>query len=156
MRVIGADGTQIGLMLLTQALIKARELDLDLVEISPKATPVVCKVMDYNKHVYQTQKKTRKSSQNQQVTKELRLKPHIGDHDLQTKVKSGRKFLEEGHRLQVTMVFKGRELAHRDIGRVVIERFVKEIGPAAAIERDVHSEGRNMVVVLSPSKAGAS
>lgn len=136
-------------MLLSQARLKAKELDLDLVEVSPNSNPIVCKIMDYGKHLYQTQKKTKKAAQT--VMKELRLKPRIGPHDLDVKMRSAKNFLESGHRVQFTMIFKGREQAHRDLGLDVLKKVQSELEEFALVEKAPFRDGRNFKMMLSPN-----
>jgi translation initiation factor IF-3 len=136
-----------------EALRMAREAGLDLVEVAPTARPPVCKIMDYGKWRYQQQKKedkSRASSRGGQL-KELKLKTvKIGDHDLLIKINHAREFLKDGHKVQFTLQFKGREMAHLDLGRDIFTRIKTELWPVSKIERDSKMEGRRMTLVLQP------
>lgn len=136
-----------------EALRKAREAGLDLVEVAPTARPPVCKIMDYGKWRYQQQKKedrSRASSRAGQL-KELKLKTvRIGDHDLMIKINHAREFLKEGNKVQFTLQFKGREMAHLDLGRVLFTKIKQELFMVSKIERDAKMEGRRMTLVLQP------
>ena len=150
-RVIGPDGDQLGIMLVQQAIDKAKEIQLDLVEVSPNADPIVCKIMNYGKQAYLTQKKQTKTKSKSQ--KELRIKPRIGQHDLDIKIKSARRFIEDGMRVQLTMVYRGREMAHRELGEDVLKKVVDELEDVAKIEKQPFREGRNVKVIISPKKS---
>ncbi len=138
------------------SLSKARELaeqqQLDLVEVSPTATPPVCRIMDYGKFKYQQSKKQQESRKKQAhvEVKEIKLRPKTDDHDLMFKVKHVRRFLEEGNKAKVTLVFRGREITHMDIGRAVIQRFAAELEDIAIIETQPRVDGRNMYMIVAP------
>ncbi|MCK6472656.1 MAG: translation initiation factor IF-3 [Planctomycetes bacterium] len=152
LRVIGAEGEQLGIMLVEQAMMKAKEAQLDLVEVSPKATPPVCKIMDYGKHIYKEHKKlqqARKKSHANEI-KEVWLKPRIGKHDLEIKLKHAKEFLDEGHRVQFTMRYKGRELAHMEIGEEVLKDVVKQLEDTCKVERGPFREGRRVGLLVAP------
>jgi len=155
--VIGPEGQQLGIMLLEQARLKAQEFQLDLVEVAPTATPPVCKIMDYGKHVYQEQKKEqqahKKSHSNE--LKEVRLRPRIGKHDLVIKVNRAREFLGAGHRVQFTMVYKGRERTHQDIGEAIMKDVVAGLAEACKVERGPFREGGRVGLIVAPKQAGA-
>lgn len=154
--MIGPDGQQLGIMLLEQARLKAQEFQLDLVEVAPKATPPVCKIMDYGKHIYQEQKKeqhARKKSHGHDL-KEVRLKPRIGKHDLSIKVNRAKAFLAEGHRVQFTMVYRGREITHQDIGQDILNGVVTELTDLCKVERGPFREGKRVGLIVAP-KQGA-
>lgn len=154
-RVIGVDGTQLGIMLIEQALMKAREQELDLVEVAPNANPPVCKIMDFGKHLYQTQKKEQQARKKAHANemKEVRLKTRIGQHDLDIKVNRAKQFLEEGHRVRFTMIFKGREITHREIGEEILNRVMEQIEEVCKVERPPFREGRNMALIVAPKQS---
>ncbi|WP_049822947.1 translation initiation factor IF-3 [Thermobaculum terrenum] len=156
-RVIDEDGTQLGIMHPLAALDLARQKGLDLVEVAPNANPPVCRLMDYGKFRYEQTKKERESrkSQKQIVIKEVRLKPKIDVHDLQTKAKQARNFLEEGDKVKVTVQFRGREVVHPEIGQELVQRLMDLIGDAATIEQQPKLDGKNMTALLAPRKESA-
>jgi translation initiation factor IF-3 len=143
-------------MLLEQARLKAQEFQLDLVEVAPTATPPVCRIMDYGKHVYQEQKKEqqahKKSHSNE--LKEVRLRPRIGKHDLVIKVNRAREFLGDGHRVQFTMVYKGRERTHQDIGEAIMKEVVATLAESCKVERGPFREGGRVGLIVAPKQAG--
>lgn len=139
-------------MLVSQALEKAREFELDLVEVQPNSSPPVCKIMDYGKYLYQNQKKTHPTKSKSAKGKELRLKPRIGEHDLEVKLKSAERFLADGHRVTFNMIFKGRELAHVDLGNEVLKKVIERLEAVAKIEKAPFRDGRNMKAIVSPKK----
>jgi translation initiation factor IF-3 len=150
-RVIGLDGNQIGVMDIGQALEISREAGLDLVEVAPDADPPVCKIMDFGKYKYKQKKRShqiRKKSHSTQ-TKELRLRPKTETHDFNVKLNHARRFLDEDYRVQVTMLFRGREMAHKDLGREKLERFAKELEDIAKIDQAPKMEGYRMGMILS-------
>jgi translation initiation factor IF-3 len=151
--LIDQTDTKIGPTPTNEALRRAREAGLDLVEVAPTARPPVCKIMDYGKWRYQQQKKedrSRASSRAGQL-KELKLKTvRIGDHDLQIKINHAREFLKEGNKVQFTLQFKGREMAHLDLGRALFVKIKQELFMVSKIERDAKMEGRRMTLVLQP------
>ena len=141
-----------GVIPVSQALELAEQQQLDLVEVSPTAVPPVCRIMDYGKFKYQQSKKLQeaKKKQVQVQLKEVKLRPKTDDHDLQFKIKHVRRFLEEGNKAKVTLVFRGREITHMDIGRALIERFAAEIQDVAVIENQPRVEGRNLYMIVAP------
>jgi translation initiation factor IF-3 len=146
-RVIDADGSQVGVITRDEALEKARMRDLDLVEVSPNAHPPVCKIMDYGKYKYEQSKREKDSKKKQHViqVKEIRLRPRIDKHDFEFKLKNAIKFLDEGNKVKVTLLFRGREMAHRDLGYEVmkeVEEYLDDIGKP---EAPVRAEGRTLV-----------
>jgi translation initiation factor IF-3 len=151
-RVIGPDSEQLGVLGIRRALDLAKESELDLVEISPTAKPPVCRIMDYSKYKYDQEKKERRIKKNQHVThlKEIRLKPHIGEGDYQTKLKQTLTFLSKKDKVKVSMMFRGRELAHREIGKDILERVLKDTAGRGEPESGIQAEGRMMTVVLTP------
>lgn len=151
-RLIGKDGSQVGVVSIKDAMMHAEQAGLDLVEISPNASPPVCKIIDYGKYRYQITKKERESkkAQHQAKLKEIKVKPNIDEHDLMTKIKRAREFIEKGNKVRVTCMFRGREMAHPELGQKVTERFVQELGDIAQIEAPPRRMGRNLSLVLAP------
>jgi translation initiation factor IF-3 len=151
-RVIGSDGGQIGVISLRQALEKAMELGLDLVEVSPNADPPVCKIMDYGRYKYEQTKKQQEAKKKQSTfqVKEIKVRPKTGDHDLQTKIGHIKKFLEKQDKVKVTVVFRGREISLSDMAREQLNRIVSETEDVATVEQSPKFEGRTMVMILSP------
>jgi translation initiation factor IF-3 len=142
----------LGLILTEEAMKRARETGLDLVELAPDAKPPVCKIMDYGKFKYEQKKKAHQAKTKQKIThlKELRLRPKTEEHDFQVKLKKAKEFLADGDRVQVSMIFKGREMAHLDLGKTLLERFGVEIVDVGKIERPALLDGRRMTLVLVP------
>ncbi len=138
-------------MAIQDALERAQDVGLDLIEIAPKGKPPVCKILDVGKLKYEEKKKKALNKKKQHVIKlkEIRLRPRIEDHDLMTKLNQGRKFLEDGCKLKVTLMFRGRELARIDLGKVVMERVIEELADIAEVEKDVPLEGRRMSIILN-------
>lgn len=140
------------MVVLKRALDLAKEYEQDLVEIAPTAKPPVCRIMDYSKFKYDQEKKERRIKKNQVIThlKQIRLKPHIGDGDFQVKLKQALGFLNKKDKVKVNMVFRGREMAHRNLGQEILERMVKESAEVAQVEKPLSMEGRIMSVILAP------
>jgi translation initiation factor IF-3 len=138
-------------MSVPEALSRAEEMGLDLVEVAPNAKPPVCKIMDYGKYLYEEKKKSQeaKKRQSQVQVKEIKFRPHTDDHDLMTKVKHIRRFIEDGDRCKVTVFFRGREMAHKDRGQVILDRVVEMLGDIARVEQSSRVEGRTMFLLLS-------
>ena len=136
------------------ALVLARELDLDLVEVAPLANPPVCRIMDYGKFRYEEAQKAKESrKKTTHVTiKEVKFRPKIGKGDFDTKVRHMRDFLEDGHKVKVTLQFRGREVAHPELGAKILDAALEQLGPLAKVETQARLEGRNMTMVLSPDK----
>ncbi len=153
LRVITEDGEQLGILTLRDALAKAEESGLDLIEIAPTAKPPVAKIMDYGKFRYLQQKKEKdsKKSQVQIKVKEIKFKPNIDMHDFHTKAKHAREFLLKGNKVRITCVFRGREMLHLDLGTKVIDRFCLELSDVAAVEAPPKLLGRAMSTTLAPS-----
>ncbi|HEY5974619.1 MAG TPA: translation initiation factor IF-3 [Geobacteraceae bacterium] len=153
-RVIGADGEQLGVISLHEALAAAESLELDLVEVSPSAVPPVCRIMDYGKFKYQQSKKLQeaKKKQVQVQLKEVKLRPKTDDHDLDFKIKHVRRFLEEGNKAKITLMFRGREITHTDLGVKVLDRVAEELQDVAIIESRPRMEGRSMYMIVAPKK----
>jgi translation initiation factor IF-3 len=155
-RLIGADGSQVGIVPLQQAQDMAREKDLDLVEISPTANPPVCKIMDYGKYVFQLKKKSTEAKKKQKVivVKEVQFRPRIDEHDFDFKKNNIVRFLEHGDKVKCTVRFRGREMTHMELGRAVLDRLlqeIKEVGAAENPNPDV--QGNRMTMVIAPVKA---
>ena len=152
MRLIGEDGEQLGILSLSDALNIAIEQNLDLVNIAPKSTPPVCKIMDYGKYRFEQAKREKDARRNQHIVevKELRMSPGIGINDFNVKLRNGQKFLREGNRLKVTVRFRGREMAHTNIGVDLLKKFAAECEEVAALDKDPKLEGRHMSIFLSP------
>lgn len=153
-RVIGPDGTQLGIMSSREAFNKACEMELDLIKISPNANPPVCKIIDFGKYRYEQMKKEKESRKNQKQIelKEIRMTPNIDTNDLNTKINAGRKFLEKGHKLKVTLRFRGREMARMQSSEYILTDFAKTLEDCSQIEKSAKVEGRNMSMVLTPKK----
>lgn len=149
--VIGPDGESLGKMGKNQALKKAEEFNLDLVCVAPQAKPPVCKILNYGKYRYESQKKAKEAKKNQKVieVKEIQLTPNIGEHDLQTKAKNAIKFLEDGNKLKVGVRFKGRELSHVEIGQEQLDKFFDLVKDYAVIEKKANLEGRWLTEYLA-------
>lgn len=152
LRLVGSDGQQLGLFSLEGALKIADEEGLDLVEISPNAEPPVCKIIDYGKFKYQMSKKQQQNKKHQVVVhlKEVKFRPTTDEHDFQFKLKHIRRFIEDKDKAKVTVVFKGREMAHTENGAVLLERIVKETADIANVDKGSKMEGRTMTLILSP------
>ena len=157
MRLIGADGTQLGIKALPEALTLARQQDLDLVEVAPMATPPVCRIMDYGKFRYEESQKAKESRKKtvQVSIKEVKFRPKIGKGDFDTKVRHLQEFLQGGHKVKVTLQFRGREMAHPELGSKILDAVLEQVGPIAKVEPQARLEGRNMTMVLSPDKKAA-
>jgi len=156
-RVIGADGEQIGILPTRDALLKAREQGLDLVEVSPNAAPPVCRIMDFGRYKYEQSKKERKARKRQHMmqVKEVKLRPKIEDHDYGFKVANARKFLERHDKVKFTVTFRGREMAHIDLGRKILNRVIGDLADIGQIEIDMRMEGRNLVLMMIPKTVRA-
>lgn len=153
-RLIGADGGQIGVVPLVEAKKIAYEAELDLVEISPNAEPPVCRVMDYGKFCFELNKKQQaaKKKQKQIHVKEIKFRPGTGEGDYQVKLRSLMRFLNEGDKTKITVRFRGREMTHREFGMELLQRVEKDLEELATIEQHAKMEGRQMVMVLAPKK----
>ena len=150
MRVIGAEGAQLGIIPTEQALAIARESDLDLVEVAPTERPPVCRIMDFGKFKYQLKKKQSKNTHHQQKIKEIRVRPKTGDHDIEVKVNHAREFLTHKDKVIVTVVFRGRELAHIEEGRKVVEHVVQSLQDVGKVESPPSQQGKRIICVLAP------
>ena len=153
-RLIGSHGEQIGIMSSADALIKAREEELDLVLIAPQAKPPVCKIIDYGKYRYEMLRKEKEAKKKQKVIelKEVRLSPNIEENDLATKAKAARKFIEHGDKVKVTLRFRGREISHMNQTRHILDDFAAQLADVAVIDKPSKVEGRSLVMFLSEKK----
>ena len=153
-RVIDADGNQLGVMAPYDAIKKAREQNLDLVEISPNAVPPVCRIMDYGKFLYEQEKKERAAKKNQKqiVLKEVKFSVNVDEHDYLTKRNHVLRFLGEGDKVKASLRFRGREMAHQNLGRDVLDRLIREIGEKGIVEFRPRMEGNTMHAILAPPK----
>ena len=151
-RLIGEKGEQLGIMPLYQALEVAKKHNLDLVEVAATAVPPVCRLLDFGKYKYEQTKKERKARKSQRVSllREIRLRPKIGDHDFEAKARLGRKLLGEGDKVKVTVMFRGREITHPDIGLKLLQRMAESLKGVASIDKQPIMEGRRMNIILSP------
>ena len=153
-RVIGADGEQLGILQRNEAIAMAREIGCDLVEVSSNATPPVCRIMDYGKFKYEQQKKKQDAKKRQAVVqvKEIKVRPKTDEHDYETKLKHIRSFLEDGDRCKVTVFFRGREIVHKDRGIEILERIVKDLEDVGKVEQEPRAEGRTLQMLVVPKK----
>lgn len=154
-RLIGADGEQLGIQPLREALRMAGEQNLDLVNVAPQAKPPVCRIMDYGKYRYEQSKREKEARRNQKIVqlKEVRLSPSIEDHDVKTKLKNVVKFLEQGDKVKLSIRFRGREITHQELGRRVLVRMAQEVKEISEIERQPKLEGRQMIMILTPKSS---
>ncbi|MDO3383915.1 translation initiation factor IF-3 [Gilvimarinus algae] len=153
-RLIGADGDQVGVVSLTEALKVAQDADLDLVEIAPDSTPIVCKVMDYGKHLFEI-KKTKaaaKKKQKQQQVKEMKFRPGTEEGDYKVKLRNLMRFLENGDKAKVSLRYRGREMAHQELGMEMMQRIEVDLEELATVEQRPKMEGRQLIMVLAPKK----
>ena len=153
-RVIGSDGTQLGIMSAKEAMKIAREQELDLVKIAPHAKPPVCKIIDYGKYRYELSRKEKEAKKKQKTidVKEVRLSPNIDKNDLNTKVNQARKFLSKGDKVKVTLRFRGRELAHVNTSKVILDEFASQLEDCAVVEKKPKFEGRSMIMFLTQKR----
>jgi translation initiation factor IF-3 len=151
-RLIGEDGAQLGIMPVGEALKIAYEQELDLVKIAPQSKPPVCKIMDYGKYRFEQAKRDKEAKKKQHIVevKEIRMSPSIGINDFNVKLKNGQKFLKDGDRLKVTVRFRGREMAHTNIGQDLLKKFADECSEFATVDKNPKLEGRFMTMFLSP------
>ncbi|HEV2216772.1 MAG TPA: translation initiation factor IF-3 [Candidatus Dormibacteraeota bacterium] len=156
-RLIDDQNNQLGVLSLDAALRIANEKGLDLVEVAPQANPPVCRLMDYGRFKFETVKREKDQRRKQNVIKlkEMKLRPKVAEHDFQTKFKGLRQFLEAGEKVKVTIMFRGREMVHQDIGRKILERVADDARSFAVIERQPLLEGKNLFMILAPSRQGA-
>jgi translation initiation factor IF-3 len=153
-RVIDAEGNQLGIMTLSEALAEAVKGGLDLVEVAPTSAPPVCRIQDYGKFRYQQSKKLQDARKSQTViqVKEIRLRPKTDVHDLQVKIKHIKKFLEQQDKIKITMMFRGREIAYADLGRKIMDEIKEQLADACVIDQQPRLEGRNMIMIVAPKK----
>ncbi len=153
-RVLGENGEQLGIMSGAEALAKAKEAGLDLIKIAPKAEPPVCRIVDYGKYHYEQLKRVKDAKKKQKVTevKEIRLSPNIDVNDLNTKANQARKFITKGDKVKVTLRFRGREMAHVQTGKEIIEGFTEKLADCASVDKPAKMEGRSLVVILTKKR----
>lgn len=154
MRVIDDEGQQLGVMSPTEALQIARSRGRDLIEIVPSADPPVCKVMDFGKYKYELAKKEKLQRKHQHVAqvKEIRFHPNTDVHDFEFKTRHARQFIEDGHKVKATVIFKGREITYKELGRGVLERFTEKLTDIAKIDQPLKLEGRQMIMIFAPDR----
>lgn len=155
-RLIDDEGTQLGIVPTPEAMNMAKDRGLDLVEVAPQASPPVCKLLDYGKYKFEQEKKSRESKKKQKQLrlKEIRMQPKIESHDLKFKTKHIREFLDEGNKVKVTVRFRGREMAHTELGRDVLDRILEELGDGYHLDRKPAMEGRFMSMIVGPQTKG--
>lgn len=153
-RVIGAEGDQLGILPRSEAISLAREAGMDLVEVAATSDPPVCRIMDYGKFKYEQQKKKAEAKKRQSVVqiKEIKVRPKTDDHDYETKLRHVRRFLEDGDRCKVTVFFRGREIVHKDRGLAILDRMVQDLNEIAKMEQEPRAEGRTLQMLLVPKK----
>jgi translation initiation factor IF-3 len=153
-RLIDAANEQLGIVAIEEAISKAREAELDLVEVSPTAEPPVCRIMDYGKYLYELKRKEKLAQKKQHVAtlKEIRMRPKIDPHDQDVKITQARHFLEKGHKVQVTIQFRGREMVYVDQGRALMEEVLTKLQDVAKIEKPSSMLGKRMTMVIGPGK----
>jgi len=153
-RVIDDEGNQLGIMTPFDAIKKAKEKNLDLVEVSPSAVPPVCRIMDFGKYIYQTEKREREAKKNQKVivVKEVKFRINVDDHDYQTKKNHVLRFLDDGDKVKATIFFRGREMTRTNLGREILERLIKDIGDKGIVEFRPRQEGNTLHAILAPKK----
>jgi translation initiation factor IF-3 len=153
-RLVDPDGNQLGIKLLPEALAIAREMDLDLVEVAPLANPPVCRIMDYGKFKFDEAQRARESRRKGASggIKEMKYRPKIGNGDFDTKTRQVSRFLSEGHKVKITIMFRGREVFHPELGRRILDRIAEQMDGTAKVESEARLDGRNMVMVLAPDR----
>lgn len=153
-RVIGAEGEQLGIMSSKDAYMMAKEKDMDLIKIAPTATPPVVKIADFGKYRYEMMRKEKEAKRNQRVTelKEIRMTPNIDQNDLNTKLSAARKFLEKGNKVKVALRFRGREMSRMNQSKYILDEFAGQLKDIAVLDKPAKVEGRNMAIVISPKK----
>ena len=154
LRVIAADGEQLGILQRNDAIALAKEAGMDLVEVASTSEPPVCRIMDYGKFKYEQQKKKQEAKKRQAVVqiKEIKVRPKTDDHDYETKVRHIRRFLEEGDRCKITVFFRGREIVHKDRGADILDRIIADLQDIAKVEQEARAEGRTLQMMLVPKK----
>ena len=158
LRVLDAEGKQVGVLARFEALRKAKELGVDLVEIAPMASPPVVKIIDFKKFLYQESKKKNEEKKRSKVseTKEIRLGPFMNEHDLRTMIRRGTGFLEDNDKVRLIVKFMGRQIAHPEFGQETMRKVISALGGLSKLERDPHFEGKQLIAILSPEKKGKS
>jgi translation initiation factor IF-3 len=153
-RVISSEGEQLGILSVREAISKAEDLGLDLVEVAPNAVPPVCRIMDFGKYKYELNKKAQESKKHQTViaVKEIKFRPRTDDHDVNFKLNNIKRFLAEGDKVKVSVMFRGREMAHQELGKALLDRVVQELQGIAVVEQSPRMEGRNMFLLVSAAK----
>lgn len=153
-RVIGPDNEQIGIVEIQDALKRAEEAGLDLVEVAAAADPPVCRIMDYGQYKYRQSKRQHEAKKHQKIVhiKEIKLRPRTEEHDFLFKLKHALEFMEEGDKVKVSVFFRGREMSHRELGQKLLDKFVELTAEVAAVESSARFEGRNLSLVLAPRK----
>lgn len=151
-RLIAADGSQVGILPIKEALAYAAEAHLDLVEVAPQASPPVCRVMDYGKYKYEQAKKQQEARRRQTViqVKEVKIRPKIETHDMEFKLKNVRRFLAENDKAKITMIFRGREMAHQDRGYAILQKIAEQLADVAVVEQPPKQEGRTLSMIVAP------
>lgn len=151
-RVVGTEGEQLGIMQLEDALRLAREKNLDLVNVAPQAKPPVCRIMDFGKYKYEQSKRDKEARKKQRSIsiKEIKIRPNIEEHDLQVKVRNGLRFLSAGDKVKVSVIFRGREITHPELGKKLCLQMAEELSEVSVVERPPKLEGRNMIMILAP------
>ncbi|MFX4261362.1 translation initiation factor IF-3 [Pelotomaculum propionicicum] len=153
-RLIDSEGAQLGIFTSRDALRIAEEKQLDLVEISPAAKPPVCKIMDYGKYKYEQSKREKEAKKKQKIisVKEVKLRPSIEDHDFEVKAKNAARFLKDGDKVKATIIFRGREIVHTQLGQKLLKRLAEQVKDFSLVERQPKLEGKNMIMILSPKQ----
>ncbi len=154
-RVIDPEGEQLGILTLKEALSLAREKNLDLVTVAPNAKPPVCRIMDYGKYKYEQSKREKEARKKQNIitVKEVKVRPNIDDHDLDVKVKNAQRFLSSGDKVKVTIMFRGREITHPELGKEICDRIAEAISDYGVVEKKAKVEGKNMIMILAPKQS---
>ena len=152
MRVIDPEGKQMGILAVKEAIRIAEERGLDLVEVAPNSQPPVCRIMNYGKYKYQQSKRTQEARKHQTVIhiKEVKVRPRTEEHDFQFKLRHVKRFLDEGNKVKISILFRGREIAHPEFGKEMLNRFIEEVKDTMVIEQFPRLEGRNMVMIMAP------
>jgi translation initiation factor IF-3 len=155
-RLIDPEGNQLGVKALPEALSIARNMDMDLVEVAAEANPPVCRIMDYNRFKYEAAQRAKESRRKATSTgiKEMKYRPKIGIGDFDTKTRQVARFLGEGHKVKVTIMFRGREMSHPDLGKKILDQVAEQVAGVAKVEADAKLDGRNMIMVLAPDRRG--
>ena len=151
-RLIDADGKQLGVVAFLEAMATAKSQGLDLVEVSPNVTPPVCRIMDYGRYKYQQSKKLQEAKKRQSTfqVKEIKLRPRTGEHDFQVKMRHAKRFLDNRDKVKITVIFRGREMAYTNLGRALLDRVIEQTEEYAVVEQGARREGRILVMVLAP------